>query len=86
MNFNEIIRQKLTSNMQIRLNKYFQLITGTATGIVTRSNPGNGGQTNMEHQSGTLTLTATSVRTNNKRRYADAPLTTMLKVRVFDLT
>uniref|UniRef100_A0A1I8EZS8 Pecanex-like protein n=2 Tax=Wuchereria bancrofti TaxID=6293 RepID=A0A1I8EZS8_WUCBA len=59
----------------------FELITATATAVVTRTNLSNEGQTSVEHQSEIPIFTATSIRTvqNNRRRYAAASLTTMLR-------
>ncbi|VDO31459.1 unnamed protein product, partial [Brugia timori] len=57
------------------------LITATAAAVVTHTNLSNDGQTSVEHQSEIPIFTATSIRTieNNRRRYATASLTTVLR-------
>ncbi|KAK6104128.1 Pecanex protein (C-terminus) family protein [Brugia pahangi] len=58
-----------------------QLITATAAAVVTHTNLSNDSQTSVEHQSEIPIFTSTSIRTveNNRRRYATASLTTVLR-------
>lgn len=62
-------------------------MTATATtGIVTRTSPGNEGQAAVEHQSGALTFTDTSVRTvQTNKRHCESPSVIMLRVRISGL-
>ncbi|MCP9261829.1 Pecanex-like protein 3 [Dirofilaria immitis] len=62
-----------------------QLVTTTATAaIVTRTNPSNENQISMEHQTGVPVFAAASTRAvqNNRRRYAAASYSTILRVRL----